>query len=275
MSLFAGAAIVLEIAFALAGIRLLWQLAISPAGRAALLRSPLPEWKALPSEFLFFLLFVVCGVAAGDGVTSFILKRHPLKGDDATLLSGAAGQLGLLLSVAIYSLSYPAFRTQAKQSAWFIFRSGFATFLVCVPLLAAVSKLWELLLDRLGVPAERQDLIRMFIEADSLRSIATLTVLAIAVAPVAEELVFRAGIFRFMRTRTPRTLAVMLPALIFASLHVNPKTLDGFASFAPLLVLAIVFSLAYERTGHIGTTMVAHGLFNLNTIVLIYAGVGT
>ena len=73
----------------------------------------------------------------------------------------------------------------------------------------------------------------------------------------------------------PRWAALLIPALLFASLHVNWVTLEGLASFAPLAVLAIMFSLAYERTGHIGTPMVAHALFNLNTVILIFAGVGT
>jgi membrane protease YdiL (CAAX protease family) len=42
-----------------------------------------------------------------------------------------------------------------------------------------------------------------------------------------------------------------------------------------LVALGIIFSLAYERTGRIGTTIIAHGLFNLNTIILILCGVTT
>ena len=40
-------------------------------------------------------------------------------------------------------------------------------------------------------------------------------------------------------------------------------------AMVPLIALAVVFSLAYERTGKIGTTMVAHALFNLNASVLV------
>jgi hypothetical protein len=90
---------------------------------------------------------------------------------------------------------------------------------------------------------------------------------AILVAPISEELLFRAGIFRYVRTRLPRWLALLLPALLFALLHLD------VGSFVPLVTLAVIFSLAYERTGNIGTTMVAHALFNLNAAVLVLAGV--
>jgi len=41
----------------------------------------------------------------------------------------------------------------------------------------------------------------------------------------------------------------------------------------PAGALGIIFSIAYERTGRIEPAMVAHALFNLNTVVLILAGV--
>ena len=46
----------------------------------------------------------------------------------------------------------------------------------------------------------------------------------------------------------------------------------GLPSLLPLVALAVVFCLAYERTGMIGTTIVAHALFNLNTMLLVAMG---
>jgi membrane protease YdiL (CAAX protease family) len=57
-----------------------------------------------------------------------------------------------------------------------------------------------------------------------------------------------------------------VPAVLFGAVHGN------LASFAPLAVLGLVFSLAYERTGDIRVSMVAHGLFNLCTALLIFSG---
>jgi membrane protease YdiL (CAAX protease family) len=112
----------------------------------------------------------------------------------------------------------------------------------------------------------------MFANAKSPWLLIVMITLAVVIAPLNEELVFRAGLFRFLRTRIPRWLALLLPALTFAVLHVNWHTLQGLASLAPLVMLAIVFSLAYERTGRIGTSIVAHACFNLNTILVIFSG---
>jgi hypothetical protein len=114
----------------------------------------------------------------------------------------------------------------------------------------------------------------MFAHADSPWLLTILIVLAVIIAPLTEELVFRAGLFRYFRTRMPRSVALVAPSVFFATLHVNWATLQGLASLAPLVVLAIAFSIAYERTGQIGTAIVAHALFNLNTVVMIFCGVG-
>jgi membrane protease YdiL (CAAX protease family) len=142
-------------------------------------------------------------------------------------------------------------------------------------LLIATAAVWEFALKKLGLPVDRQDLIGMFANADSPWLLAVMIALAVVIAPLNEELVFRAGIFRYLRTRIPRWAALLLPALTFAALHVNWQTWQGLASLAPLVVLAIVLAIAYERTGNIGTSIVAHACFNLNTIAVILSGLNT
>ena len=56
-------------------------------------------------------------------------------------------------------------------------------------------------------------------------------------------------------------------AIVFGALHGN------YVAFLPLVAFGVILSLAYERTGSILVPMVAHSLFNLNTILLVIAGV--
>jgi hypothetical protein len=146
--------------------------------------------------------------------------------------------------------------------------AGLVTFALALPIITATSLVWQWLLSVAGLPADPQDLIALFAGTKSPLLLTLMILIATVVAPVTEELVFRAGLFRYARTRMPRWLALTLPACLFASLHAN------LASFAPLAVLGIIFSLAYERTGRIAVPIIAHGLFNLNTIVLILSGIG-
>lgn len=264
-----------EIALLGAGLVLLWRLVVSPAARLHHGVSPLVPWEAPVSDFLMFLLFVILGLMGAVVAVGAALRRLPLAGDAVTVTNGAAAQFGLLAGIAAFYFGGDATRRGAVSPRRAnIFASGAVTFLVSLPVLTATSLVWETFLKTCGLPAERQDLIHMFAEIDSPWLLTVMIVLAVVLAPITEEFVFRAGLFRYFRTRMPRGIALVAPAVIFAALHVNWNTLDGFASFAPLIMLAVIFSLAYERTGSIGTSMVAHALFNLNTIVLIFSGVG-
>jgi membrane protease YdiL (CAAX protease family) len=254
----------------LVGLFLLWRLVLSPAARPAAQR--LTAWTAPVTDFLLFLLFGIlgglgCGAAAGQ-----ILRHFSPLGDDLRLLSaGAALQVGVLIGAAGYYLGihrrHSAPPISAPLSGPSIWLSGAATFLICLPLINATSLAWQGLLHLLGLPVEKQEMIDLLIYDHSPAVRGLLILLAAVGAPMMEETIFRLGFFRYLRTRVPRWCAFLLPAMLFAAAHAN------LAAFAPLVVLGLVFSFAFERTGRIGTTMVAHGLFNLNTIALILCGI--
>ncbi len=259
-----------QLGFLAAGLILLWHFVISPSARAKKESSALPPWDAPPTDFIFFMMCVLLSafmLVLGVGLAARALG---ISGDTATVLASAAMQCGMLGGAVFapvnrgqYSIPMPALR---------VLVSGLVAFLASYPLIAAAMKLGEYLVQVSGLPADRQDSIGMFARADSWGLLSLMIAGAVAVAPFNEEVVFRAGIFRYLRTRIPRWVALTAPALVFASLHVNWKTFAGLGSLPPLVVLAVLFSLAYERTGHIGTPIVAHALFNLNTVIGIVSG---
>jgi uncharacterized protein len=268
------AAETVEIALALVGAVLLWRLVLSPAARARRTFSPLPAWDASIINFLRFGLSVIGGVFFASLVASVTVNYLPLRGDAVTIFNSSAAQLGLLGGVAIYWTQVERVRLKCPTFGRGIFVAGLATFLIALPVLHATANAWQFFLRLCGLPVDHQDLIGMFAHADSPWLLAIMITLAVVIAPLTEELVFRAGLFRYFRTRMPHSMALVAPALFFATLHVNWQTLQGLSSLAPLVVLAIAFSVAYERTGQIGTAIVAHALFNLNTVILIFCGVG-
>jgi hypothetical protein len=129
-----------------------------------------------------------------------------------------------------------------------------------------VGLLWQGLLSLAHIPAPRQEAIDVLANLHDPFQRGLLLVCAIVLAPIVEELVFRAGIFRYLRTRSPRWVALLVPAALFAALHQN------LANFPALMALGVIFALAYERTGRIGTSIVAHALFNLTTTLVILSG---
>jgi hypothetical protein len=264
----------LELAAAAVGAVLLWRVALRPAARAARPPAALPRWNASIADFVTFIFFIVGGSFIAAALAGMAAKYMPLRGDAMTVFTGGAAQLGMLGGVWLFWSRPGRGRPTAPPHGPGVFISGAVTFLVSLPILLLAANLWELMIDVSGLPTERQSLIAMFANADSPLWLAIMITLAVVIAPLTEELVFRAGLFRFLRSRAPHWLALGVSAVLFASLHVNWVTLEGLTSFVPLVALAVMFSLAYERTGKIGTAIVAHALFNLNTVVLIFSGVG-
>jgi len=258
-------ALAFELALLSGGLVLLWRLALGPAARNR--PALLPAWDVTLGDFFLFVWLVLCGGYAGQYSISLYLRLHPLDQPHQVIIGTAAFHGGMLLGVAGYRLFFARLKPRLAPFSAATLRSGLATFLIAMPVLTAVSLVWQGLLKLCHYAPENQEAIDLLRHADSTALRLALLVVAILVAPVTEELVFRAGIFRYVRTRLPRWAALLLPAVLFASLHNN------LGSFVPLVTLALVFSVAYERTGNIGTTMVAHALFNLNSSLLVLAGV--
>lgn len=270
-----------ELALWCAGVVLLCRLAFNRAHRASIKQPRLPSWPITLADFFLFLLFIMAGTVIFSLVANQAARWLGLRGDAVTVCNGAAAQLGMLAGYfafrarhapppAAASLASPPLLPSVLSPNLFL--SGLQTFLIAMPILFAAVRLWETVLQLFGLPVDRQDLVGMFANAESPLMIAIMVTLAIVIAPITEELVFRAGLYRFLRTRIPRWIALIMPALFFASLHVDWQTYRGLASLVPLLALAVVFSLAYEHTGRIGTVIVAHALFNLNTLLMILSG---
>jgi membrane protease YdiL (CAAX protease family) len=146
--------------------------------------------------------------------------------------------------------------------------TGYAigTLLVALPLIILISLGWMELLRAGGLSDEPQDLIALFTQTKSPFIVAGMLLVACVGAPVYEELLFRAGLYRYLRQKLGRIPALLISGLCFGAMHLN------WASFLPLAALGILLALVYEATGSIRVAIIAHGLFNLNTIILLLSG---
>src|SRR5204863_1206493 len=88
---------------------------------------------------------------------------------------------------------------------------------------------------------------------------------AVAVAPLAEELLFRGHIQTLLRGATRRPwLAVIITSIIFAGIHPT-------WTIPPIFVLSLALGYAYERTGNLWLNIFMHAMFNgLETILSLY-----
>lgn len=116
------------------------------------------------------------------------------------------------------------------------------------------------------VPVE-QPAVQTLRASETWVSRAVLGVVAIALAPVAEEVLFRGILYTAVKQAGFPRLALWGTSLLFAAIHANLATL------LPLLVLSLALTLLYEKTGNLLAPIAAHALFNgVNFLRLFSAG---
>lgn len=108
----------------------------------------------------------------------------------------------------------------------------------------------------LGEGSSRQQIVEMFTGSETLQQRILIIVLAITIAPFAEEFIFRFFLYGVFKRYLGRGPGLFLNSLLFAAVHVH------LPSLGPLFILGGCFTLAYEWSGSILVSMTMHALFN-------------
>jgi membrane protease YdiL (CAAX protease family) len=136
---------------------------------------------------------------------------------------------------------------------------GVAGYLASVPLVLAAIYASSVLCRVLDVANAEHPLLKKLERDPQPGSIALVVLAAAVIAPVCEELLFRAVLQRaLVRTFPARVTAVLVASFFFASVH------PGLASLLPILVVGSVFGALYATSprGSLVGSIVAHMLFN-------------
>ncbi len=115
----------------------------------------------------------------------------------------------------------------------------------------------------LGIPSSKQNIVELFSGTPTMQHRAIIIVLAVAVAPLVEEFVFRFFLYGVIRRYFGRFIGIISNAALFAAVHAHVP------SAAPLFVLGLCFTIAYEWTGSIFVSMTMHAIFNSLTLVAL------
>lgn len=90
----------------------------------------------------------------------------------------------------------------------------------------------------------------------------------VVLAPVVEEVIFRALLYRGVRARWPLLPALLLTGLVFAAFHFDA------ARFVPLLLVGALLAWAYDRSGSLWASIVPHAGLNAMTLAVLVFGRG-
>ncbi|MBC7327500.1 CPBP family intramembrane metalloprotease [bacterium] len=138
---------------------------------------------------------------------------------------------------------------------------GFGGWLVAFPLVA-IGLLISYLINADAIKSS-QDISTFFLSSSPLGKF-VIGFLVIAVAPPIEEFLFRGLLYPALREELGPLLGILLSGFFFASIHHDVSRL------LPLMALGILFAFLYERRRSLLPSIIAHALWNAQTLVSLY-----
>jgi len=119
-------------------------------------------------------------------------------------------------------------------------------------------------LEKIHVPAEAQKAVVEFQKAETWQTRAYLIFFAVALAPVAEEMLFRGTLYPAIKQMGFPKWALWITSILFAAAHVTAGI------FIPLMVLSMMLIWLYEKTDNLLAPIAAHATFNCINILRMY-----
>ncbi len=134
---------------------------------------------------------------------------------------------------------------------------GFLWVCIFLPLGMALQSVSFQLLSRLGTKPEPQQIVQVLAHTNTWRDQLAIGVTALVLAPIGEELFFRGILYTALKQAGFPRLALWGTAALFAVLHGN------LPAFVSLLLLAVLLTILYEKTGNLLAPICAHSFFNV------------
>jgi membrane protease YdiL (CAAX protease family) len=227
--------------------------------------SPFPLWAGIVPTALFLLPVALFGLIG--------VMLSPANGEAAPMSPGELTfalafsiviQLGLF-AVAIIPLlakgwfGRPLWGT-ARPTAWVV---GIA-----VGVVATIGA--YIVMTILGLVFAPEAPVEQQIMEDALRGGAPAVlaiIVAVVIAPITEEVIFRGALFRSLRGAMGMWPAAIVSSLVFAVIHIE-VVLSQPLALSGLFLLGVAFAIALQRTGSLIVPILAHAVFNATSIGL-------
>jgi hypothetical protein len=133
---------------------------------------------------------------------------------------------------------------------------GMLFYLAALPFVVFYTFLYQVVLRGVGYEIIMQEVALVVAGEQSFWMRVCLMGLAVVLAPLFEEILFRGIGLPLIARKWGVAPAVAAVSLFFAAIHFH------LPSMMPLFVIAVAFSLAYIHSGSIVVPIVMHGLFN-------------
>lgn len=238
-----------------------------PRTRRSLRRGPYPFWLAAVVVVIFVapnLLVLATGAATSASPT----PAYPDQQQVASLVAALVFQL-VLFGLALLPLLLA--RRLDRRLLGPARRRGLAWTAGVGSITGVAATIGSYGVNALLVPLlGTQEPVQQQLLEDAVSGGASLMlviVMAVVVAPITEEIVFRGVLFRSLADRFGGSAGVVCSAAVFAAIHIEVM-LSQPVALAGLFVIGAVLAEAYRRTAALAVPMLGHALFNASSIGL-------
>ena len=228
----------------------------------------IPGWRLNPADFFAGLLIMMLTVLTLQvGVARLLRVEYGSVSPEQMVLLGATTHLGALAVLFAFSRIYrekfqePLNRTKLSNFKALSFAAF--SFLAVLPIISLANLLWQLGLEQIGFEPIPQDVVELFLEIERLPTVIVMILVTVVLAPISEEVIFRGGIYRFLKDKIGMIGGFAVSGLLFAILHQSLSTL------LPLFLLGVALAYSYEKTGNLKVPILFHAIFNANTVFVI------
>jgi membrane protease YdiL (CAAX protease family) len=166
--------------------------------------------------------------------------------------------LGLLSFLIVRGLSPLELFGLRRSGAGHYFLLGLGGLILCYPLIF----LAQLISYEIAGHPPPQPIVLFLLGAESWTDRLAVIFVAVLVAPLVEEFIFRGYLFGVLQKWTGRWWALGLTSFVFAGIH------GHLPSFAGLFVLGLFLGVLYLRSGSLWIPIAIHAVFNAISVLM-------
>jgi membrane protease YdiL (CAAX protease family) len=239
-----------------------------------------PAWNIGWVNFGIFICAVVTAVFAVQSIASSLFLQPPSESSDPIALTPSLAIFAVLfLQLPMLAVFYAARRFYPGQYASGLdgvdlalsdaLRKAVPLFLMFLPLIWITSIIWANVLSVFQAAGwveeiEQQELVSLLQAGGHPVTMLLLVALAVVMAPIVEEIIFRGCIYRFLKSQTSLMTAQIISGCVFSIMHAN------LLSFVPLILVGILLARIYEKTGNLRVSIWFHALFNAFSLLMLF-----
>ncbi len=164
-----------------------------------------------------------------------------------------------------YRQRLAAIGLKIKDARKLIFLGGLA-YLAFLPILAFILLTVIIVAILFNYYPPEQTLIKLFLQEKSIWFLIYSIIMVVIIGPIFEEVFFRGFSYNAIKRKWGAQTAMVLTALVFASLHGN------LIGFFPIMALGLLLAYMYEKTGSLVSPITIHILHNAMMIALLFFG---